>query len=290
MRNIFKILLTLTGGYFALSSASCGSASEEPYRQMPTDTICWKDSLQTRGGTAMVMISGEYPKPGGKRLRDSVRVWITDLLRTGNLTDTMPLFVPDPAVLTDGQALAALTGEKLIEAARTKLAEAETDDDPLMIDFNLAFKHVFESDSLLTYTFKGYSYMGGARGQTLILSQTFDRNTGMQLTWNNCFQPSKQAALMALVRDEIRAQYLEPRLAEWGGQDDTSINDVLLIEPEKMELPVSAPEFRADGVIFRYQRYNITYYIAGSPWCKIPYSQLMPFMTPEARRRIPRTI
>ncbi|MDE6438615.1 MAG: RsiV family protein, partial [Muribaculaceae bacterium] len=47
------------------------------------------------------------------------------------------------------------------------------------------------------------------------------------------------------------------------------------------------PYFMKDGVVFLYQQYEIACYAAGMPACVIPYSALLPFMTPAARELVP---
>lgn len=68
---------------------------------------------------------------------------------------------------------------------------------------------------------------------------------------------------------------------------ESQFKDALLINPDTLPLPASAPYFMPKGVNFDYQQYEIAPYAAGMPSCVLPYSVVKPMLTPEAAKLLP---
>lgn len=253
-----------------------------------TDTVIWSDSLTLGGCRATAKIAGRYPAGENSRLSDSVRAWLGERLSYVNIYSETPVFTPTDGEIADGRKLVEAAGVKLMEeTAGHDFGEFVKDSISVTYEFDLGFRPVFESDSLLTYTFSGYGYMGGAHGGAVGLAQTFDRNSGLSLTYGNSFMPSKRQELIELIREGLWKQYFKANFEDSADGTDPTLRNALLIDPDTLPLPACPPDFRSDGVVFLYQQYEIACYAAGMPACKIPYDILEPLMTPEVRRLVP---
>ncbi len=130
--------------------------------------------------------------------------------------------------------------------------------------------------------------MGGAHGGAVGLTQTFDRNSGVSLTYANSFLPSRRTELLELIRNGLWEQYFKDNFGDAGNDgSEVSLRDALLIDPDTLPLPACPPDFRSDGVAFSYQQYEIACYAAGMPSCVISYDSLEPLMTPWVRDLLP---
>lgn len=288
MKTFINLIILFSVWCIIIPGIGCTSSSKtENLKSISADTIMWRDTLSVCDEAVIISIAGEYPLPGESYLRDSLRAWLGERLVRCVLADTAKLFIPDQSELVDGSELIARVGDSIKSFAKERIESGSFEAKDRQYEFEIAFKKVYESEKLLTYSFKCYNYIGGARGETVYLSQTFVRKTGEKLTWNNSFRPEFHYKLMELVREELWTQYFSPRLADWLDEGNPTLNDVLMVNPDKLELPISAPEFRENGVIFRYQMYHITHYAAGMPSCIISYRKLIPLMTPEACRLLP---
>lgn len=253
-----------------------------PTTRMATDSVSLTDSVAVGGCAAVASVRGLYPAAGTSLLTDSVRAWIGESMAT-NMQDTrQSLFKPTAAELASGTALAKRYVEAMLEQARGDFAGIEERDNPTSYEYYCNFSPAFESDSLTTYAMGIYVYFGGAHGGALGLEQTFDNNTGIRLTADNVFIPDSIQRLTDLLRRELWEQYFKEDASE-----GETLRDVLMIDPDSLRLPSSAPAFLADGVAFCYQQYEIACYAAGMPACVIPYSELRPLMRPRVRGLLP---
>lgn len=286
-KNLFRLALPFLAGCMVIGSGCNGSGRKGVPTAFATDSIAWNDSLLSGGCRSVVAIAGRYPTQGNQALLDSVRAWIADKLAYCNLFDGTPLFDPGSEPLADGQQLAAITGGKLLDIARTDFAEYMKDSISVTYEQQVRFVPVFESDSLVTYTFSWYGYMGGAHGASSEMAQTFNRNNGAGLTFDNSFIPDSLERLKDLIKEGIWEQYFKPHISEIDWAEAPTLRNTLYIDPDTLPLPVCPPSFRADGVGIVYQQYEIACYAMGMPACVIPYEAVKPLLTSEAGRLIP---
>lgn len=252
-----------------------------------TDSVVSSDSLTLAGSRATAKIVGLYPSAGNSALVDSVRSWIGRRLSYANMFNGKPMFTPTPGELQDGKILVKMVTDSLMEASRIDFGEFVKDSISVNYEFDIRFKPTFESDSLITYTYSGYGYYGGAHGGSTALSQTFNRNSGVALTYANSFIPSGRSELIGLIKEELWNQYFKEDFESSGERGGGTLRDALLINPDTLPLPVCPPDFRSDGVVFLYQQYEIACYAAGMPSCLISYEALEPLMTPEVKKLVP---
>lgn len=248
-----------------------------------TDSVECEDSLSVGGCKATMSVSGLYPAEDGSAA-DSVRAWVARHLSfAAGSTDT-PLFNPTAADIADGRKLASATVAALMDMSRTNFEEFERDSITMSYEFESHFSPVFVSDSLLTYSYSGYVYLGGAHGGAIGVGQTFNRNNGEALTFANTIQPTALDALKGMIRRALWTQYFKPDAASDG---INSLREALLIDPDTLPLPASAPEFMADGLHIIYQQYEIACYAAGMPAVVLSYDSVAPLIRPSVRPLLP---
>lgn len=282
-----KHIVSLMGSailLITLALPSCrNSGSDHP--RMPiaeTDSIYWSDSLTVADCFASVEIEGQYPHAGQKPLLDSVRSWLGARLNSNVMDIGKPLFPITPQMLASGKDLATNTGKALLKTADNDFKGFAHDSIAIEYEFIYNFNPVFQTDSVVTYAFTGYGYMGGAHGYTLDEGQTFIASTGERLTFANTFRQEASDSIVARIREALRAQYFNET-----DSAEVPLRDLLLVNPDSLPLPQTPPQFQKDGVAFIYQQYEIAPYAAGIPKCVLPYEELKPMMKPAAARLVP---
>ena len=91
--------------------------------------------------------------------------------------------------------------------------------------------------------------------------------------------PSCLDAIQPLLRKGITAYFSE---------DDNEISpeeldNYLFLESGVIPFPAWTPYPDEDGLVFTYQQYEIASYAAGMPNFTIPFEDLRPYLTPEAK-------
>lgn len=257
----------------ALTDALTAEAGT-PAPAITTDTVHWTDTLAVGGCKAVAAITGQYPSGGALPLLDSVRTWLGERLSYGMWDTGTPMFTADASDLASGNKIAARCGENIMAMAKKDFTGFVQDSISVNYEFYYKFAPVYMTDNVLTYSFSGYAYLGGAHGGALANDQSFLCSNGERLTAENIFVPEKRKALMNLIRDGLWNQYFKPE----AGSDGT-LRDALLINPDTLPLPACPPEYRKEGLVFTYQQYEIACYAAGMPQCTLPYEQVEPLMT-----------
>lgn len=254
-----------------------------------TDSLYWVDSLSLEGNKATASIYGRYPTGGRAQLQDSVRLWIAERLSYGGYGDGRAQFDYDASLLADGNALVAKAGRSYMDSARADFERFGQDTmfagaHNITYEYVYSFTPAFSSDSLLTYNFSGYAYLGGAHGSSVGAGQTFAVSTGLRLDASNMFLPENKARLRDLLSAGLWEQYFGPAVS---GDDVTSLSDALLINADTLPMPAFPPLCLKTGVVFTYQQYEIACYAAGMPSCVLPYKEVKPLMRPEVARLLP---
>lgn len=251
-------------------------------QKLVTDSVSWADSLTMKGCTAKVTLGGRYPVAGPSPLVDSVRAWIGNELSYSASTTSDRLFKPNAAELISGERLLTHCGKALMAMSQRDFSGMTEDGFSINYEFSYSFGPVYQTDKLLTYSFSGYCYLGGAHGSSVGDGQTFVLSSGLRLTARNMFRPGTYATLTAYLRKALWDQYFKAE-AEPGN----TLSDILLIRPEGLELPATAPQFGPDGLIFVYQQYEIAPYVYGMPSCVLPYKVVKPLLRPDVAELLP---
>ena len=135
-----------------------------------------------------------------------------------------------------------------------------------------------ETDEYVVFLSQDYVYLGGAHGGvTGRGGLTFDKKDGHLV--EQFLDPACLDAIQPLLRKGITAYFSE---------DDNEISpeeldNYLFLESGVIPFPAWTPYPDEDGLVFTYQQYEIASYAAGMPNFTVPYEDLRPYLTPEAK-------
>ena len=135
-----------------------------------------------------------------------------------------------------------------------------------------------ETDRYVVFVNEDYVYLGGAHGG--IVGQgplTFNKKTGELV--ENFLEPGCLKDIQPLLRKGI-AEYLS------SDGDEISLEEVeeyLMTENGMIPFPGWTPFPAENGLGFLYQQYEIAPYALGMPGFTIPYDDILPFLTEEAK-------
>ena len=114
------------------------------------------------------------------------------------------------------------------------------------------------------------------------------------MTGRGCLTFDKQDGhLVEQMLDRSRVQemqtILEDGLIRYYDEMDVKVErselkEQLFIEDNTIPLPAWEPFPSKDGLVFTYQQYEIASYAEGMPSFVVPFAEIAPFMTPDARR------
>lgn len=266
----------------ALSLAGCAGKGADKAGAFAADSVYWADSLQIGGCRGKVEIKGLYPGNDKSVLADSVRAWIGERLAIAVSDDFGTGYRLSSDGRVNGQEMLEECGDAIVKMTKADFEDFVRDSIGIQYEFQSTFMPVFRSDSLLSYVFTDYVYLGGAHGGSLGVGQTFNVNSGERLTNANIFEPDKVEAVIELVKDGLWNQYFKENADE-----GSTLGDMLIINPDTLALPAFPPMFDDKGLVFTYQQYEIASYADGMPSCTLPYFVLRPFMRPQVVGLIP---
>ena len=143
-------------------------------------------------------------------------------------------------------------------------------------DFNLLKER--ETDKYVVFLSEDYVYLGGAHGGIIGRGGlTFDKKDGLLV----------EEFLDPVCLDEIQP-LLRKGLTQYFNSEDMEVtaeelDNYLFLETGVIPFPAWTPYPSEDGLVFTYQQYEIAAYAAGMPNFTIPYDDLLPYLTPEAK-------
>lgn len=270
-----KRLLYLAAVSAVVLAASCGNESAPAGPVLTVDSLAVNDSLTYGRSSVEISISGLYPDSGATPLIDSTRRWLADCLSQGTFSEQKRIIAPTQAEIAQPKRLLEHLTKKLLASAKRDFIEFEYEEDlSAGYEYQINFEPTYQSESLLTYAYNAYYYLGGAHGSSTTRVATFAVPSGVMLTYGNVFLPDRRKELIARIRNGLWAQYFSPTAAD----STATLSDALLIDPAELDLPACAPEFGPNGVTFTYGQYEIAPYAAGMPACTLSYSDLHPLM------------
>ena len=215
----------------------------------------WFDKEMNENTSYAVDFSAQYPVDGPKLLVDSVRAYIAESVGA-----------PAGADLADGSKVMEGAGRRALSEAKETGCFGEMGGEE-----SFSFKLIYETPRFVTFDATSYIYQGGAHGMGVSRGVTFDAATGATIGWD-IFTPESKSKLEELVENAVCRQYFEvPDWKTYTEQWD-----------QEFALPSLPPAFTKDGVTFYYTPYEIGPYSAGAPTCTVPYSEMVPLMTPAA--------
>lgn len=240
--------------------------------------IEWKDSVVfSENSFVRIDIDCEYPAEGSQEVVDSINAWIIHSLicvpesyaesqstldslieATVNAKPAIPDFINDNAGKT-------LKSDSIEVAERYRMSQEEGIYEAPQ-ERELSITKSYEDSLYVTLLFKGYIYLGGAHGSTMIQGATFSKKDGHRMDWELTSGYTKEE-----LNDSIKAgvkAYFEVKT-------DQELYENLQIgamEEEwdgNMPLPATPPYLSENGIEIIYQQYEIACYAAGMPCCTL---------------------
>lgn len=145
-------------------------------------------------------------------------------------------------------------------------------------EYDYSFKKIDESDRYVVFYSQNYIYQGGAHGGiTGAGGLTFDKKDGHLV---ETFFDSSSTSQMQPVLIKGLIQYYKDMDIEMSQEDLLS---TLHIENGIIPLPVWQPYPTKDGLLFTYQQYEIASYAEGMPSFVLPFAEVAPYLTPDAK-------
>ena len=144
--------------------------------------------------------------------------------------------------------------------------------------YSFSLKKDRETERYVVFLSEDYVYMGGAHGGVVGRGPlTFDKKDGHQV--EEFFEPSSLEAMQPLLRKG---------LVEYFSENDYEVtpeglDDILMLDAGFVPFPAWAPFPSDKGMVFTYQQYEIAAYAAGMPNFTLPYEDVLPYLTPEAK-------
>ena len=136
-----------------------------------------------------------------------------------------------------------------------------------------------ETDRYVVFTSQDYVYLGGAHGGILGRGGlTFGKKDGALV--EKMLDPGCLDAIQPLLRKGL-TQYFEADGEMEITQEE--LDNYLFLESGVIPFPAWTPYPSEDGLVFTYQQYEIAAYAAGMPEFTIPYADILPYLTPEAK-------
>ena len=135
-----------------------------------------------------------------------------------------------------------------------------------------------ETDKYVVFQSEDYVYLGGAHGGVIGRGGlTFDKKDGKLV--EKVVDPASLDAIQPLLRKGLTEYFSDNDM----GVTPEELDNILFLETGVIPLPAWIPYPKKDGIVFIYQQYEIASYAAGMPNFTIPYEDIMPYLTPEAK-------
>ena len=135
-----------------------------------------------------------------------------------------------------------------------------------------------ETDKYVVFLSQDYVYLGGAHGGvTGRGGLTFDKKDGLLV--EKTVDPASLDAIQPLLRKGL-TKYFSDEDMEIAQEE---LDNYLFLETGVIPLPAWTPYPSEEGLVFTYQQYEIAAYAAGMPEFTVPYADILPYLTPEAK-------
>ena len=145
-------------------------------------------------------------------------------------------------------------------------------------EYDFSLVKTDETDRYAVFIQEDYVYLGGAHGGVVGQGPlTFDKKTGELM--ESFLEPASLNDMQPLLRKGL-AQYF----ADYEeGISPENVDEYLMTENGVIPFPAWTPFPAENGLGFLYQQYEIAPYSAGMPGFTIPYDDILPFLTAEAK-------
>ena len=286
--------------FFAIGLALGAAVACRPSggKDMKTEVREWADSTRSANLTMKV----ELPETGQGAVADRIRTALVEVMdeqlsHIGSYEEgrLFPAFEGD-AAQTD--ALLAYYRDQALETL-DKFAQEDMDDRYEYIaeneelsaeerkeiltslpgwSYDFSLVKARETDKYVVFLSQDYVYLGGAHGGVIGRGGlTFEKQDGLLV--EKFLDPACLDAIQPLLRKGL-TQYFAADDFEVTPEE---LDDYLFLETGVIPFPAWTPYPDKDGLVFTYQQYEIAAYAAGMPNFTIPYEDLLPYLTPEAK-------
>ena len=228
-----------------------------------------------------VKLSIDFPVSGNDPLVNAVREYISESLGSGYYSEDNSKQGSYSGELSDGEKMADYYFNLKVneyEADIPELGEDYPVDERGPIEADTKISKVYESDKVISYNYFSNGYMGGAHGSTISTGVTFRKTDGRRVTWDMF---SNNSQLQEIIKKGLK-KYFNVKTDEELLNCLLDISDVAFIP-----MPVSAPVFQKDGILFVYQQYEIAAYAAGQPSFVLPYNEAKEVMNTTGKNLLP---
>ena len=289
MRKIFAV------GLAVLAAAACRPSGG---KDLQTETVNYEDST----AHADLSIKVELPVAGQGAAADRIRASLVDVM-DGQLSHIgsyeeerlFPAYEGDTGK-TDllleyyrGKALESI-GKQAQEDYDERVASIEENDGLTedqrkeILDEMPGWEYEFnllkdrETDKYVVFLSQDYVYLGGAHGGvTGRGGLTFGKKDGVLV--DKMLDPACLDAIQPLLRKGL-TKYFSDEDMEITQEE---LDNYLFLETGVVPFPAWTPYPSEEGLVFTYQQYEIAAYAAGMPEFTVPYADILPYLTPEAK-------
>ena len=289
MRKIFAV------GLAVLAAVACRPSGG---KDLQTETVNYEDST----AHADLSIQVELPVAGQGAAADRIRASLVDVM-DGQLShigsyEEERLFPPYEGSTdkTDllleyyrGKALESI-GKQAREDYDERVASIEENDGLTegqrkeILDEMPGWEYEFnllkdrETDKYVVFLSQDYVYLGGAHGGvTGRGGLTFGKKDGVLV--DKMLDPACLDAIQPLLRKGL-TKYFSDEDMEITQEE---LDNYLFLETGVVPFPAWTPYPSEEGLVFTYQQYEIAAYAAGMPEFTVPYADILPYLTPEAK-------
>lgn len=228
----------------------------------------YQDTVQKCPVSCLML--GALPKTDNQQLKRVMNEWINEtfggvyLIRDTQNTDS----------------ILAYYQKAWADSSAASIKQFATEDYQSSYTWENRFKVEAETDKYVTLSINSYIYQGGAHGSSIISQQTFRKEDGRELNWNNMFNTENQYKLRELIKGELMKYFKVT-------SDEELAN--YLLNPDDaflLPLPQTPPVLLKNGIHLVYQQYEIAPYACGMPEFTLPYSEVKPLLTTTASQLI----
>ena len=289
MRKIFAVWLAV------LAAAACRPSGG---KDLQTETLNYEDSK----AHADLSIKVELPVYGQSAAADRIRASLVEVM-DGQLshigsyeeerlfpafegdfskTESLVMYYRDKALEAIGQLSQEDYDERVNSIEENdgltdgQRKEILADMPGWEYDFSLLKDR--ETDRYVVFLSQDYVYLGGAHGGVVGRGGlTFDKKEGALV--EKMVDSASLDAVQPLLRKGL-SQYFSDNEMEVAPEE---LDNILFLETGVIPFPAWTPYPSEEGLVFTYQQYEIAAYAAGMPEFTVPYADILPYLTPEAK-------
>ena len=295
--------MTAVRSFFAVGLALLAAAACRPgaVRDLKTETLNFEDST----AHSSLSIRAELPLPGQGAAAERIRAELVEVMDgqlshigsyeedrlfpsfTGDSdkTETLLAYYRDKALETIGK-LSQEDYDERVESIEendglTDAERAEILADMPGWEYSFSLLKNRETDRYVVFLSEDYVYLGGAHGGIIGRGGlTFNKENGRLV--ERFLDPACLDAIQPLLRKGL-TDYFNDVDAEVTPEE---LDNYLFLESGVIPFPAWTSFPSDDGLVFTYQQYEIAAFAAGMPNFTIPYDDLLPYLTAEAKRLV----